>query len=36
MYTFLNIKLIIINVWLQKSLKLEIQEKIVTILIYKD
>jgi hypothetical protein len=36
MNTFLKIKLIVVNVRLQESLKLDIQEKIVTILRYKD
>jgi hypothetical protein len=36
MNTFFKIKLIVINIWLQESLKLEIQEKTVTILRYKD
>jgi hypothetical protein len=36
MNTFLKIKLIVIDVWLQESFKLEVQEKIVTILRYKD
>jgi hypothetical protein len=31
MNTFWKIKLIVINIWLQESLKLEIQEKIVII-----